>query len=98
MTLFASPHILEPVVIIRQVAGYRDAALQGEWVPGSETRTEVSAVTRTGVRVLFLFLKKKGLRLPPQPPFRLTKGLCKLRNGSRHRPLRCRLDLSQGST
>ena len=45
MTLFASPHLLEPVVVIRQVAGHRDPALQGEWVPGTETRTEVSAVT-----------------------------------------------------
>ena len=45
MTLFASPHMLEPVVIIRQTAGYRDAALQGEWVPGSEVRTPVKGVT-----------------------------------------------------
>ena len=27
MTLFASRHLLEPIVVIRQVAGYRDPAL-----------------------------------------------------------------------
>ena len=40
MTLFASPHMLEPIVVIRQVAGSHDA--NGEWVPDTETRTEVT--------------------------------------------------------
>ena len=43
MALFASPHMLEPIVVIRQVAGSHDA--NGEWIPGTETRTEVNAVT-----------------------------------------------------
>ena len=71
MTLFASPHMLEPIVVIRQVAGYRDAALQGEFVPGAETRTEVSAVTSPADRGTWRHVLTEGVRLADYRQFRL---------------------------
>ena len=47
MTLFASPHMLEPIVVIRQVAG-------------SQTRTEVKAVTAPADRGKWKHVLTKG--------------------------------------
>ena len=58
MTLFASPHLLEPIVIIRQTAGSRNA--DGEWITGSETRTEVNAVTAPADRGKWKHVLTKG--------------------------------------
>ena len=59
MTLFASPHMLEPIVIIRQVAG------------GSETRTEVNAVTAPADRGKWKHVLTKGFLLADYREFHL---------------------------
>ena len=62
MTLFASPHMLEPVVVIRQAGGSRDTN-NGEWIPGSETRTEVNAVTAPANEGTWKHVLTEGVRL-----------------------------------
>ena len=69
MTLFASPHMLEPIVIIRQVAGSDDA--DGGWIPGTETRTEVSAVTAPATAGTWKHVLPKGFLLADYRQFSL---------------------------
>ena len=71
MTLFASRHLLESIVVIRQGAGYRDPALQGEWVPGPEVRTPVEGVTAPANRGTWRHVLTEGVRLADYREFRL---------------------------
>ena len=68
-TLFASPHLLEAVVIIRQAAGSRNS--KGRWIPGSEIRIEVNAVTSPADRGTWRHVLTAGVRLADHRQFRL---------------------------
>ena len=70
--------MFEAVVIIRQAAGDRDPALQGEWVPGTETRTEVNAVVAPASKGTWKHVMTEGVRLADYREFQLPASVVSL--------------------